>query len=95
MLFDAKYDMIDQDADYKYLVRLPMDSVTQENVEKIMQDRNNKEQELVSLQKMSEKDIWLSELQNLEIQYMKYKKTRELKNSSVSKKKKKTKLVVK
>ena len=96
MLFDAKYDMIDEDADYKYLVRLPMDSVTQENVEKIMQDRNNKEQELVSLQKMSEKDIWLSELQNLEIQYMKYKKTRELKNSSVSKKKKKkTKLVVK
>ena len=71
-----------------------MDSVTEENVEKIMKDRDNKQHELSVLQKLSEKDIWLTELKNLETHYGSYKKTRELKNSSVSKKKKKKKLVV-
>ena len=94
MLLEAKYDIIDDDVDFKYLVRLPMDSVTEENVEKIMKDRDNKQHELSVLQKLSEKDIWLTELKNLETQYGSYKKTRELKNSSVSKKKKKKKLVV-
>ena len=94
MLLEAKYDIIDDDVDFKYLVRLPMDSVTEENVEKIMKDRDNKQHELSVLQKLSEKDIWLRELKNLETHYGSYKKTRELKNSSVSKKKKKKKLVV-
>ena len=44
------YDMIDDDETYKYLIRLPMDSVTEENVEKIMseRDRKNKELELLN-----------------------------------------------
>ena len=91
MLYEAKYDIIDEDVDYKYLVRLPMDSVTEENITKIMNDRASKSNELSRIKNLSEKDSWLSELQDLECQYMKYKKTRELKNSSVSKKKKKKK----
>ena len=33
-LKDRNYLVVDEDVDYKYLVRLPMDSVTEENVEK-------------------------------------------------------------
>ena len=51
MLLEAKYDIIDDDVDFKYLVRLPMDSVTEENVEKIMKDRDNKQHELSVLQR--------------------------------------------
>jgi DNA topoisomerase II len=94
MLYEAKYDIIDEDVDYKYLVRLPMDSVTEENITKIMNDRSSKSNELSRIKNLSEKDSWLSELQDLECQYLKYKKTRELKNSSVSKKKKKKKKLV-
>ena len=42
MLQNAKYDVMDEDDDYKYLVRLPMDSVTEENVLKIMTDKEQK-----------------------------------------------------
>tara|TARA_Y100000389_G_scaffold205099_1_gene263123 strand:- start:2795 stop:6214 length:3420 start_codon:yes stop_codon:yes gene_type:complete len=76
LLSDEGYDVIDNDTDYKYLVRLPMDSVTQENYDKLMQDKNNKIHQLQTLKATSEKDIWLSELDNLEKQYSTYKDTR-------------------
>tara|TARA_B100001094_G_C17895812_1_gene653950 strand:- start:289 stop:786 length:498 start_codon:yes stop_codon:yes gene_type:complete len=76
LLTKEGYDVIDNDSDYKYLVRLPMDSVTQENYDKLVQDKNNKIQELQILKATSEKDIWLSELDNLEKQYSTYKDKR-------------------
>ena len=36
MLDDKKYDIIDDDKDYKYLVKMPMDSVSEENIEKLL-----------------------------------------------------------
>ena len=51
MLAKKGFDKMDDDGDYKYLVKMPMDSVTEENVEKIMKDKAIKESELDKLKK--------------------------------------------
>jgi len=66
-----KYDTIEEDADYKYLVRLPMDSVTEENIAKIMAERDRKNGELAALKATSETQIWLNELATLRTEYVK------------------------
>ena len=70
LLQSRKYDTIQGDTDYKYLVRLPMDSVTAENVEKIIKEKERKEAELKELQKKSETQIWLDELKTLKEEYI-------------------------
>ena len=62
MLKDKKYDIIDNDNEFKYLIRLPMDSVSEENIEILENNKNIKLHELNILNKTEEKDIWLSEL---------------------------------
>jgi DNA topoisomerase-2 len=66
------YAVVDDDEDYKYLVRLPMDSVTEENIKKIMQERDRKNAELLSLKNTSETQLWLNELAVLRIEYLSY-----------------------
>jgi hypothetical protein len=63
--------VVDEDADYKYLVRLPMDSVTEENVTKIMQERDRKNAELETLKQTTETQLWLNELAVLRAEYVK------------------------
>ena len=63
--------MVDEDNDYKYLVRLPMDSVTEENINKIMQERDRKNAELLTLKQTTETQLWLNELAVLREEYMK------------------------
>ena len=70
LLKARKYDSIDEDVDYKYLVRLPMDSVTEENVAKIMKERDSKTSELLELKSTTEKQVWLNELAVLRKEYI-------------------------
>ena len=65
------YHVVDDDVDYKYLVRLPMDSVTEENVAKIMAERDRKNSELLTLKQTTEKQLWLNELAVLRAEYVK------------------------
>jgi DNA topoisomerase-2 len=65
MLEEKLYDKIDEDNDYKYLLKMPMDSVSEENAEKIIQDKNNKEKELEILKSTTIQEIWLKELDEL------------------------------
>jgi DNA topoisomerase-2 len=65
MLEEKHYDKIDEDNDYKYLLKMPMDSVSEENADKIIQDKNNKEKELEVLQTTTIQEIWLRELDEL------------------------------
>ena len=58
--------MMDDDVEFKYLVKMPMDSVSEENVAKIMKQRGEKEAELAKYQKMKPTSLWLSELKELE-----------------------------
>jgi DNA topoisomerase-2 len=97
ILTKSGYDMIDNDEDYKYLVRLPMDSVTEENVERIMKEKESKLNELNSLKATTEQQIWLQEIVTLRDAYHTYKKLRSMDTIKikVSKNNKKKKNVTK
>ena len=69
LLIQEKYDIIDNDEDFKYLVRLPMDSVSKENYDKLIKEKENKITELKVLNNKDIKTIWLEELNNLSINY--------------------------
>jgi DNA gyrase/topoisomerase IV subunit A len=69
LLKERSYDVIDGDEDYKYLVRLPMDSVTEENIAKIMAEKDRKLAELNQLKTTTESQLWLYELQELKTAY--------------------------
>ena len=75
LLTERKFDLID--GDYKYLIKMPMDSVTEENVASIMKDNENAVKELERLKKTSLEKMWLSELDTLEKEYTTYKSYRE------------------
>ena len=84
------------DGDFKYLIKMPMDSVTQENVDKIMKEKGDAEKELEVLQKTKLETMWLSELDTLKSQYEKYKEHRaQIQNGVVKSSVKKMKRVVK
>ena len=69
LLEEKGYDKIDDDNDYKYLIKMSMDSVSEENVEKIMNEKEVKEKELIILKTKEIKDIWMEELETLHNEY--------------------------
>ena len=77
MLEEKGYDIIDDDNEYKYLTKMPMDSVTEENVEKLLNDKGNKEHELETIKSTTINHMWTSELDNLLEQYLEYKESRQ------------------
>ena len=66
-----KYDIIDGDNTYKYLVHMPMDSVTEENSAKHIADSVNKRGEIDTLTKTDVTEIWVNELIHLRSEYNK------------------------
>ena len=93
MLKTKKYDIIDDDADYKYLVKMPMDSVTEENVDKIMKEYKAKEDELIKIQSTTIQQMWLTELEELKESYLSYKEERERAMTGTNQKNSKVKKV--
>lgn len=75
MMFANEFDKID--GDYKYLVKMPMDSVTAENVEKLRRERDETLRELEVLKQTTLEEMWLRELDALDAKYRDYKKLRE------------------
>jgi len=80
--------------DYNYLIKMPMDSVSKENVEKLMKEHENKKAELESIQSSSIEAMWLKELKQLKIAYneflensLKMEKTESLEKTKKNKKK--------
>jgi len=76
LLTRLKFDQID--GDFKYLIKMPMDSVTQENVDAILKEKANAEQELKKLESTSLETMWLEELAVFEKEYGAYKLKREV-----------------
>ena len=93
ILTNMKFDKIE--GDYKYLVKMPMDSVTQENVDNINKDCQTAKDELEELKNTTTQTMWLRELDEFDKQYQNYKKGREniqsgaVKSNKIVKKKKK------
>ena len=77
MLSEKNYEVIDEDDEYKYLTKMPMDSVTEENVDKIMKEHDNKIVELENIKTLTIQQMWLQELEQLSHEYLKYKEDRE------------------
>ena len=75
LMTERKFDMLD--GDFKYLVKMPMDSVTQENVEQIVKEKENCEKELENLKATTLEKMWYGELETFEKEYIVYKSKRE------------------
>ena len=69
LLDDKQYDR--SDGNFKYLTKMPMDSVTEENVEKLLKEKGSKEQELTALEAKPITTIWSEELDLLLTEYQK------------------------
>jgi DNA topoisomerase-2 len=76
MLSEKGYDVIEGDEEYKYLVKMPMDSVTDEVFEKLMNEYGNKNAELEIIKSQTSQMMWLQELEILKVEYLKYKEHR-------------------
>ena len=101
LLKERKYDMVDakdkgegegEEAElsgqgYKYLLKLPMDSVSEENVQKLLNEKQKKEKELEELSSKTVKQMWMKDLEELEVEYNKFIEmtTYQMKNESGSK----------
>ena len=57
---------------YKYLLKLPMDSVSEENVKKLLNEKEKKEAELSELSSKTVEQMWLKDLEELEVEYTKF-----------------------
>jgi DNA topoisomerase-2 len=95
MIKDKEYDTIESDEEFKYLVKMPMDSVSEENVEKLLKEHHAKQDELERINSTTIETMWLSELEILEHEYQEYQKERELSQSGDTTLNKKKKTVAK
>jgi DNA topoisomerase-2 len=62
MLKEMKYDVIDDDDKYSYLVNMPMSSIIEENIDKLENERDKKIKELEKLIKTNVSKMWIDEL---------------------------------
>jgi DNA topoisomerase-2 len=76
LLTSKGYNNIDNDLEFKYLTKMPMDSVTEENVEKLLKDKENIETELEIIKNKTINKMWFEELKKLEVLYIEYKEER-------------------
>ena len=75
---------------------MTIDSLEEENMEKLLKEKNIKLQEYKKLNKTTIEDMWLNDLDKFEVEYDKYRAEREdrligTKNKKTTKKKKKVK----
>jgi DNA topoisomerase-2 len=66
------YEHIDGDTEFKYLLKMPMDSVTDENVRNLLSERDTKRAQHEGLQDTSIQALWTRDLDELEVEYRKW-----------------------
>ena len=76
MLQSKGYNHVEGDEQYKYLLKLPMDSVSEENVQKLLKEKGQKELCHATLQGTSIEQLWLADLAELRAEYMKQEEKR-------------------
>jgi DNA topoisomerase-2 len=73
-LLNAKeYAMLRDDNDFKYLIKMPMDSVSEENIAKLKNQFTRKSEELEELRNTTIEMMWLKELGLLKAEYENYR----------------------
>ena len=76
MLQSKGYDHMEGDEQYKYLLKLPMDSVSEENVQKLLKEKGQKEAHHSILEGTSIEQLWLADLAELRAEYVKQEEKR-------------------
>ena len=76
--------------DYNYLVKMPMDSVCKENVEKLLNEHELKKNELATISACTLEHMWLKDLDTLKTAYSQFLESN-IKSEDKSKKSKKQK----
>ena len=66
------YEHIDGDTEFKYLLKMPMDSVSDENVRRLLSERDTKLAEHQGLQDTAIQALWINDLDELETEYKKW-----------------------
>lgn len=69
LLESRGFDQVE--GDYKYLTKMPMDSVSQENVDALLNEKHNREQEYNTLLATTCETMWMRELEEFENEYVK------------------------
>jgi DNA topoisomerase-2 len=77
MLLNKGYDQLGKEADFKYLTKMAMDSVTSENVAKLLKEHGDKLAELEMIQSTTIQTMWLTELDHLRSAYIQYTEERQ------------------
>ena len=72
LLEKMKFDIDLETNNYNYLIKMPMDSVSKDNVEKLMKEHENKTAELEEIKNMTVEKMWLKELKNLKKTYKEF-----------------------
>jgi DNA topoisomerase-2 len=72
----AKNTLVKIESSYNYLINMPMISVSVENVNKLLKEKGEIEKELALLKNTSIENMWLKELDELDVEYSKYKTLR-------------------
>ena len=67
------YDILDNDNDYKYLRTMRIEQVEEENMNKLLQEKDEKMKDLEILKNTTIETMWLTELDELNILFNKYK----------------------
>ena len=91
LLKDKNYDVIDGDEDYKYLRSMTIDSVEEENFQKLLKLRGEKEADLEEIKNTTIEQMWLGELKILEKEYGRYRNDRLIRSKGIGAKIKKKK----
>ena len=95
MLKEKGYAVIGDDTEYKYLRNMTIDSVEEENYEKLLKLKGEREAELEKIKVTTIETMWLSELKNLEKEYVRYKNDRIVRSKGIGAKLKKKKITKK
>jgi DNA topoisomerase-2 len=66
------YEHIEGDTEFKYLLKMPMDSVTDENVKHLLSERDSKRAQHQGLADTTIQALWTKDLDELETEYKKW-----------------------
>ena len=76
MLQSKGYDHVEGDEQYKHLLKLPMDSVSEENVQKLLKEKGQRDSQHAALQGTGIEQLWLADLAELRAEYVKQEEKR-------------------
>lgn len=76
LLKERNYDVMDGDEEYKYLRGMRIEQVEEENVAKLLKEKDEKMKEFEILKNTKLKDMWKAELKELKIEFEKYQRAR-------------------